>query len=200
MAASMKRHGRRFSKYVYRKRIGWSRITQDLLQLSGLEQRQAAFVETNIDVDSWLTAAEQRFALAANDRHLTLCFECVGEPVIVGDRDLLDRLLDNLLSNALKYTPAGGQVQISARPVASEVEIKVSDTGVGIPETELENVFQRFYRVDKARSRRRGGTGLGLAIAREITERHHGEIKIDSVVNEGTTVTVRLPRREEEDV
>lgn len=173
------------------------RITQDLLQLSGLEQRQAIFMATNIDVARWLEAAEQRFVLAANDHHLTMTFKCHGHPALVGDRDLLDRLLDNLLSNALKYTPAGGHIDVSAQSLPGEVELRVADTGVGIPEAEVTNVFQRFYRVDKARSRRRGGTGLGLAIAREITERHHGDIKIESIINQGTTVIVRLPRREE---
>jgi two-component system, OmpR family, sensor histidine kinase VicK len=174
------------------------RITQDLLHLSGLEQRQSIFVERKIYVRDWLKDAVQRFQLPAKDQHVDMELECEGEPVIAGDRDLLDRLLDNLLSNALKYTPANGKITVFARTLEQEVEVLVHDTGMGIPETDLAHVFQRFYRVDKARSRRRGGTGLGLAIAREITERHHGDIRIESQLNEGTTVIVRLPRREEE--
>jgi two-component system, OmpR family, sensor histidine kinase VicK len=176
------------------------RITQDLLHLSGLEQRQSIFVERKIYVCDWLKDALQRFQLPAKDQHVDMALECEGGPVIAGDRDLLDRLLDNLLSNALKYTPADGKITVIARTLEQEVEVLVRDTGMGIPETDLAHVFQRFYRVDKARSRRRGGTGLGLAIAREITERHHGDIRIESRLNEGTTVIVRLPRRKEENL
>ena len=106
---------------------------------------------------------------------------------------MLDRVLDNLLGNALKYTPDGGKITVKSVRMTDKVFVHVQDTGIGIPPQDLKHVFERFYRVDKGRSRRLGGTGLGLALAREITEQHGGTITIDSKPGTGTTVTVTLP-------
>ena len=110
------------------------------------------------------------------------------------DRDQIDQVLDNLVSNAIKYTLDGGRIEIAARKVdGGFIAISVKDTGIGIPKKDLGRIFDRFYRVDKARSRNMGGTGLGLSIAREIVKAHGGSISLDSELNEGTTVTVILP-------
>jgi two-component system sensor histidine kinase VicK len=110
------------------------------------------------------------------------------------DRDQIDQVLDNLVSNAIKYTLDGGLIEISARrPEPNLIAISVKDTGIGIPKKDLNRIFERFYRVDKARSRNMGGTGLGLSIASEIVKAHGGSIALDSELNEGTTVTVTLP-------
>jgi two-component system sensor histidine kinase VicK len=110
------------------------------------------------------------------------------------DRDGIDQVLDNLVSNAIKYTLDGGSIDISAKSKeAGQLAIAIKDTGIGIPKKDLNRIFERFYRVDKARSRNMGGTGLGLSIAREIVRAHGGSILLDSESNVGTVVTVLLP-------
>jgi len=110
------------------------------------------------------------------------------------DRDGIDQVLDNLVSNAIKYTLDGGSIDITAGAnETGQLAIAVKDTGIGIPKKDLHRIFERFYRVDKARSRNMGGTGLGLSIAREIVRAHGGSIAIDSEANVGTVVTVLLP-------
>ena len=111
-----------------------------------------------------------------------------------GDRERIEQVVVNVLSNAIKYTPDGGSIRISAGASKDKtVFIKVSDSGIGIPEEDIPRLFERFYRVDKARSRERGGTGLGLAIAKEIVEYHHGSISVESHLDQGTTVTIIFP-------
>jgi len=116
---------------------------------------------------------------------------------VYGDLDRLQQLFINLVDNAVKYTPAGGEVTLIASSVvagngAAQIQISVTDTGPGIPEKDLPRLTERFYRVDKARSRDLGGTGLGLAIVKHIVQAHKGELSIDSTLNKGTTVRVRL--------
>ena len=99
----------------------------------------------------------------------------------------------NIVSNAIKYTPDGGKIDITVGTSGKNVFARISDNGIGIPEKDLPRLFERFYRVDKARSRESGGTGLGLSIAREILSQHKGDISIDSVCGEGTDVLITLP-------
>jgi len=174
------------------------RLTQDLLQLSGLERRSEQFRAGFVQINLWLDAAVERFSLQAEQQGVQLSFarSVSGTVYVRGDRDMLDRLMDNLLSNALKYTARDGSVTLTAREASDVLEVEVRDTGIGIPETDLAHVFERFYTVDKARTRRLGGTGLGLAIAREIAERHGGKISIQSSVGEGTVVRIKLPTAE----
>lgn len=175
------------------------RLTRDLLQLSGLERQGQVGEQKPILLEEWLTSARQRFRISASSRSIDLQFGPIPSGTVLGNHDMLDRVLDNLLSNALKYTPPGGVVRVEARVVDEQhVEVAVQDTGIGIPEEDLPHVFERFYRVDKGRSRRSGGTGLGLALAREITERHGGLIRIESEPDVGTTVRLTLPFQREE--
>jgi two-component system sensor histidine kinase VicK len=114
-------------------------------------------------------------------------------PEIYGDRDRLEQLFLNVIGNAIKYTPEHGIITVYVGRQKDGVSIKVTDTGIGIPEKDLERIFERFYRVDKARSRQLGGTGLGLSIAKEIAESHGGTIQAKSKPQQGTEIIVFLP-------
>jgi signal transduction histidine kinase len=103
-------------------------------------------------------------------------------------------MFTNLVDNAVKYTPPGGWVEVTGGCEDSEIVIRVSDTGIGIPEGKLPRIFERFYRVDKARSKETGGTGLGLSIAKHVAENHGGRVEVESALGEGSTFTVYLPR------
>jgi two-component system phosphate regulon sensor histidine kinase PhoR len=109
------------------------------------------------------------------------------------DEECLRQILGNLIDNAVKYTPAGGRVSIRCHPNGRMADIEITDTGIGIPAEHHAHLFERFYRVDKARSRELGGTGLGLAIVKHIVQAHGGRLEITSTLGEGTTVTVVLP-------
>ncbi|HEX9859565.1 MAG TPA: ATP-binding protein [Nitrospirota bacterium] len=115
---------------------------------------------------------------------------CSGEALVTGDPDRLTQLFVNLVENALRYTPEGGSVKVDLRAIAGIYRVDVTDTGIGIPENELERIFDRFYRVDKARARESGGSGLGLCICKWIVESHLGDISIESREGAGTKVTV----------
>lgn len=119
-------------------------------------------------------------------------------PVYV-DKDRFRQILLNLLTNAMAYTPEGGRITVEARRESNSWWIRVADTGVGIPEEDLPRIFERFYRVDKARSRESGGTGLGLAIVKHLVEVHQGEIRVNSRVGEGTEFQLIFPIKTEDE-
>jgi two-component system, OmpR family, phosphate regulon sensor histidine kinase PhoR len=116
-----------------------------------------------------------------------------GLPAVRGDASLLRELLQNLLDNAVQYTPPGGRIHVSAAAGAHEVVVAVADTGIGIPVADQERIFERFYRVDAARSREAGGTGLGLSIAKHIIEAHGGRLWVESAVGSGSKFSFSIP-------
>src|SRR6202044_392895 len=116
-----------------------------------------------------------------------------GLPSVRGDSNGLHEVLQNLLDNAVQYTPDGGRIEVSASSDAGEVIITVSDTGIGIPQAEQERIFERFYRVDAARSREAGGTGLGLSIAKHIVEAHGGRLSVESATGQGSKFSFSIP-------
>jgi signal transduction histidine kinase len=119
----------------------------------------------------------------------------IDQALVIGDRDRLKQLMLNLVSNALKFTPEGGRVDVQVAAANGEIEVLVNDSGRGIGPEDLPHVFERFYRADRSRTRGSGGTGLGLAIAKHIVEAHGGRISVSSQPNAGTTFKVTLPRR-----
>lgn len=148
-----------------------------------------------INVSDMLEEVSDRFAFQLLQRH-TEIFIAVEQnlPTILIDRDKIDQVLDNLISNAIKYTGEDGRIELGARRnVSNELEIVVQDNGMGIPQKDLSRIFERFYRVDKGRSRNMGGTGLGLSIAQEIINAHGGDIHLESEYNIGTRVTFTIP-------
>jgi two-component system phosphate regulon sensor histidine kinase PhoR len=174
-----------------------SRLTEDLLALSDLESGARKTLKP-VEAGHLIQRVLEVFWERAEKKNVTLSYSVPADlPLIFGDSDRLQQLFINLVDNAVKYTSAGGSVTISGRHIDSEshaeVEIAVTDTGAGISEKDLPRLTERFYRVDKARSRELGGTGLGLAIVKHIVQAHGGELKIESVLNKGTTVRVFLP-------
>jgi len=172
-----------------------TRIVKDLLTLSKFDYGK---MEMNISRFSFAEAVKnvhKAAALNAQSHGHTFNLECPDEPLPVdGDQERIEQVVMNIVSNAIKYTADGGEITMTAGVSGKYVYVKVSDNGVGIPEKDLPNLFERFYRVDKARSRATGGTGLGLSIAKEILQQHKGDIRIESVYGEGTDVTVSLPK------
>lgn len=190
--------GPRFLRVAQNETERMIRLVHDLLQLSRIDSNQWRVEKAPTSLAHLLRQVKERFQFQADERNIALSLSLVEPlPPIALDRDKMLQVFDNLLSNALKYTGPGGKVSIAARMDGPWVTVTVADTGIGIPAEDLPRVFDRFYRVDKARSRELGGTGLGLSIAREIVRAHGGEIALDSEVGKGTTVTVRLPLDEE---
>lgn len=177
-----------------------TRLVKDLLLLSSLDHSMTEMIMTDIDVDYLLSNVVNRLKITADENNQLLTYKAISElPVIEGNSDRLEQVITNIVSNAIKYTPDKGSIAVSAMHMYDSVTIKVKDNGIGIPASDLEHIFERFYRVDKARSREMGGTGLGLAIAKEIVEAHKGTISIISHINEGTEVIIRLPAKEKID-
>jgi two-component system sensor histidine kinase VicK len=172
------------------------RLVNDLLQLSRFDSQGVRLHCKEADINRVLRYAADRFSMFSEqqDVHLSLEVPATLPPAYI-DQDAINQVLDNLLSNAIKYTPQGGKVVLHAKANRQQrrVQISIIDTGIGIPSRDLKRIFERFYRVDKARSRGQGGTGLGLAIARELVQAHGADIEITSEWNAGTTVTFWVP-------
>jgi two-component system sensor histidine kinase VicK len=171
-----------------------TRLVKDLLQLSRLDNQQLKWNFEEISLTELVKNTTDRMEMEAKSRRQLLeCFVLGEIPCIEADYDRLEQVVFNLLGNAIKYTPEEGKITVYIGKIYNDVYFKVVDNGIGIPESDLTRIFERFYRVDKARSREMGGTGLGLSIAKEIVEAHSGVINITSKIGIGTEVTVRLP-------
>lgn len=175
------------------------RLVNDLLQLSKMDSKDYRLNLETIDVTKLLNSVIDRYELVSNSEKIYFRRNIIDQTIFATvDRDKIIRVLDNILSNAVKYSPEGGKISIAVEEKERHLKISVSDEGVGIPTENISQVFERFYRVDKARSRRLGGTGLGLAIAKQIIIAHGGSIELDSEWTVGTTITLTLPYSAEE--
>ena len=177
-----------------------TRIVQDLLTLSRLDSGRADMKMIRFPFREAIESVCRAVELEAQ-RHGHTLIRSYGRtlPLITGDRSRIEQVMMNVLSNAIKYTPDGGTITVDAGVTGKNVWMEVSDTGIGIPAADRERIFDRFYRVDKARSRESGGTGLGLSIAREIVLRHHGTIALSDHSGPGTTVRIVLPIHQAEE-
>ncbi len=183
----------RFIKVASQETDRMTRLVNDLLQLSHLDDKQQ-LNKSMVSFKEMIEDVVDRFSFQCKQRLIELNVNIPEYlPTIYVDRDQIDQVLDNLLSNAIKYTKKNGKIFVSAKLEKDHLYIEIADTGMGISKKHLTRLFERFYRVDKARSREMGGTGLGLSIAREIVKAHHGDIYIDSEVNEGTQVVFYIP-------
>ena len=169
-----------------------ARTIDDLLDLSRIEA-EPDHDEEVAAVHQVVAEAVERAAPVGRSRHIRLDVEVPKRHVVRGDRRQLVSAVANLLENACKYSDAGSTVSVRSRADGSWVELDVADHGIGIPERDLERIFERFYRVDRARSRETGGTGLGLAIVRHVAGNHGGEVRVRSREGEGSVFTLRLP-------
>ena len=171
-----------------------TKIVQDLLELSRFDSGNSKLSFERFSIEKSIRDVYAAIALEARKRGHVLNLELEWKlPMIIGDRAKVEQVLMNIITNALKYTPDGGKIDISGGRAGSDIWVRIDDTGIGIPASDIARVFDRFYRVDKARSRESGGTGLGLSIAREIVTRHNGDISIESKAGAGTSVTIALP-------
>jgi two-component system sensor histidine kinase SenX3 len=181
----------RFAAQLERDAVRLSRIVADLLDLSRLES--GGVLDERVPLDALVREEGQRFAEAARDARLELAIQAPPIPPVVGSARDLSLLIRNLLDNAIRYTPPDGRVEVRVGAEDGSVVLAVEDSGLGIPSRDLPRIFERFYRVDRARSRETGGTGLGLAIVKHVVENHGGTVTVQSELGRGSTFEVRLP-------
>jgi two-component system, OmpR family, sensor histidine kinase SenX3 len=180
-----------FASRLEREAVRLSRIVADLLDLSRLESGSA--LDDLVSLGAAAREEGQRLEETAVQAGVTLEVLTEGERPVRGSQRDLALLARNLIDNAIRYSHGGGQVVVQVDSDGEEVTLRVSDKGIGIPSRDISRIFERFYRVDRARSRETGGTGLGLAIVKHVVENHGGEIEVDSELGRGTTFRVRLP-------
>lgn len=173
-----------------------AKLVTDLLALSKYDTNNVTMERTEFDLGELVKKSQEKLQIEIDKKHLNVeCFVTANVPNVFADRSGIERVVLNILSNSIKYTPENGTIKIYVGFVYNDAYIKVIDTGIGIPEQDLTRIFERFYRVDKARTREQGGTGLGLSIAKEILDKNNGSIDIKSEVGKGTEVVVRIPTK-----
>ncbi len=171
-----------------------TRLVKDLLLLSKLDYQQAQWNKTEFSLEEMIDETLRKLDIPIRQKGHTISVNKESPlPMYKGDRDKIEQVILNILSNAIKYTPDNGRIEIVTGYSDGKISIAVSDNGIGIPEADMPRIFERFYRVDKSRARELGGTGLGLSIAKQIIEAHGGTIGISSEHGKGTTVTITLP-------
>ena len=190
---------REFVSDIGREAERLSRITEDLLRLTRLDSGVMGQPEI-VDVLPVLEQVMRMMDLVAREKGVELTYDAIGGCLVLAAKDEIHQVIYNLTDNAVKYSAVGGSVQVSLRRAGEEVVLAVADNGAGIPEEDLPRVFERFYRVDKARSRAAGGTGLGLSIVRDTVEKRNGTVEVRNRPEGGAVFTIRWPlaRGEEE--
>nr|WP_245202352.1 ATP-binding protein [Jeotgalicoccus pinnipedialis] len=185
---------REFMQIIYDESERLNTIINDLLNLSKIEKHDLQLNIEKIDLVKLIHKTAKPLKKAFSDKNLTLNLPKKDRSIeLFADKDRISQILVNLLSNAVNYTPDGGMISVKVREKKSRIEFSVKDTGIGIPETSIPRLFERFYRVDTARARNEGGTGLGLAIVKHLVDLHGGTITVDSVENEYTEFKIDLP-------
>jgi two-component system phosphate regulon sensor histidine kinase PhoR len=172
-----------------------NRLVEDLLTISNIELGEMRFSFESVALSGIVQSALNMMQLKVREKKIDIQSEIPEDlPAIRADRDRLSQILINILDNAIKFTPEGGKITVTASPAADhEVVVRITDTGIGVPKDEVSRLGERFYRVDKTRSRELGGTGLGLSIVKHLMTAHKGHIEIDSQLGRGTTVSLYFP-------
>lgn len=187
----------RFLKVIATESRRMAKLVTDLLTLSRFDNNQILQEKTHFDLGELVKQCQESLEIQiSSKKHKVECFVTADVPLVYADKEGIQRVIINILTNAIKYTPEGGNIKIYVGFVYNDAYIKVIDNGLGIPEEDLKRIFERFYRVDKARTRKMGGTGLGLSIAKEILDRNGGNIDIKSQEGKGTEVVIRIPTKE----
>ena len=186
----------RFLKVIATESRRMAKLVTDLLTLSRFDNNQILQEKTKFDLGELVKQCQNNLEIQISQKkHKVECFVTADVPPVYADKEGIERVVINILTNAIKYTPEGGNIKIYVGFVYNDAYIKVIDNGLGIPEDDLKRIFERFYRVDKARTRKMGGTGLGLSIAKEILDRNNGNIDIKSEEGKGTEVVIRIPTK-----
>ena len=186
----------RFLKVIATESRRMAKLVTDLLTLSRFDNNQILQEKTMFDLGTLVKQCQENLEIQVSQKnHKMECFVTADVPPVYADREGIERVVLNILTNSIKYTPEGGSIKIYVGFVYNDAYIKVIDNGIGIPEDDLNRIFERFYRVDKARTRKMGGTGLGLSIAKEILDRNNGSIDIKSEEGKGTEVVIRIPTK-----
>ncbi len=185
---------RRFAGRMQRESVRLSALVQEIIELSRLQAPERVVDFTVLPIDDVIREAVDRVKLESEARDMTVSIGGQDELLVLGDHGLLVTAVRNLLDNALRYSPYGSPVNVGVRAVDGMVEIAVVDQGVGISAENTRRVFERFYRVDPARSRETGGTGLGLSIVKHVAANHGGEVSVWSSRGRGSTFTLRVPQ------
>ena len=189
---------RRFASKMRQEAQRLTNLVQDLITLSRIQAVEPVPDPRPVELDMAVAEAVDRIRMKANARGITLATVGGHGLSVLGDEDLLVTALRNLLENAVAYSPEKTRIVVTTRKTAEgNAEISVADQGIGIPERDLERIFERFYRVDPARSRATGGTGLGLAIVKHVMAAHNGKVTVRSVEGAGSTFTLFIPLRSE---
>lgn len=193
-AMENKEYTENFLKVINSESERMTRLVKDLLQLSKLDYDKTEWNMKSLNVLNITRDCVMKMEMSAKQKNQALTFEIHEELCeINGDKDRIEQVIINIISNAIKYTPENGSIKVKALMNGNNVEIRIVDTGIGIPKEDLPRLFERFYRVDKARSRAMGGTGLGLSIAKNIVEAHNGSIRIESEYGKGSEVIIDFP-------
>ena len=192
-AAAEPEQVRRFARRLTQESERLARITQEIIELSRLQSQTVVAQGALIPVKDIVSRAVDQNRVIAESRRIDLVTGGLKKGLVFGDEKLLTVAIHNLIANAIQYSPEGSRVGIGVRVENDVVEIAVTDQGVGIPEDELDRVFERFFRSDPARSRNTGGSGLGLSIVKHAVQNHGGDIRVWSQRGKGSTFTVRLP-------
>lgn len=168
-------------------------LVQEIINLSRVQDSDPLQLAQEVGVEYLIREAIDQCQITADNRNINVTFAESTSATVLGDRDQLIMALHNLVENAINYSPEGTKVSISTTVEDGIIDISVTDQGIGISESEQDRIFERFYRVDPARSRQTGGTGLGLSIVKHVASKHGGEVKVWSVENVGSTFSLRLP-------
>jgi two-component system sensor histidine kinase SenX3 len=184
---------KRFSKRLLIEADRLSRLTHEIIELSRLQAADALGHAERVEISAVIAQAVDRNKVAADSHGVSLVVGGDKKAEVYGDEQMLVTAVHNLIANAIQYSPDGSRVGIGVNAHEGVVEIAVTDQGVGIPEADRDRVFERFYRIDEARSRHTGGTGLGLSIVKHVVQNHGGDVRVWSQPGSGSTFTIRLP-------